>query len=260
MSKIFLYLLILSGFFINEISSSNQSDELLRSSSFEKIAKIDEAILSETQQIQDLQSVYGVTDEVLWLYNQLGISYFFKGEYLSALDNFDYIFQQKYHDEQSLLIGAALWGKAICHACLDMSDEMMQDIHILESYFNSLFHYNCPSARNRKRLAFSDEQSHYSNWIMKTKQVQFANPNENISAAQCRDRVTGSAKALRDFIAPLIRDVGKQIIFIQFINVLEDRGIYCCRDGSIWVSCVTPIMQKLENWKVFGIPADPAWD
>ncbi len=40
----------------------------------------------------------------------------------------------------------------------------------------------------------------------------------------------GSAKALRDFIAPLIRDAGKQIIFIQFINFLEDQGIYCCRD------------------------------
>ncbi len=183
MSKIFLFVLVLSGFFINEISSLNQSDEFLRPSSFEKIAEIDQAILCETQQIQDLQSIYGVADEVLWLYNQLGISYFFRGEYLSALDKFDYILQQKSHDEESLLIGAALWGKAICHACLDMSDEMVQDIHVLESYFHGLFHYNCRSPREKKRLVFSDEQNHYSNWIMVTKQVQFANPNENISAA-----------------------------------------------------------------------------
>lgn len=55
MSKGFSCLLILSGFFINEISSLNQSDGFLRPSSFEKIAEIDQAIFCETQQIQDLQ-------------------------------------------------------------------------------------------------------------------------------------------------------------------------------------------------------------
>ena len=90
--------------------------------------------------------------------------------------------------------------------------------------------------------------------------MQLDNPNENISAAQCRDRVSGSAKALRDFIAPLIKDVGKQSVFILFINRMEGHGLDCCRDGSIWVTCVTPILQKLENWRVLGIPADPAWD
>lgn len=256
MSKIFLSLWILSGFFINEIFSASYRDNFLRLSS---IIEIEETILDERQQIHDLQSVYGLTDEVLWLYNDLGISYFFKDEFLTALDKFDYILQQKQEDNESLLIGAALWGKAICHARLDMFDEMLQNLRLLESYFNHLFEYNCRSEQ-RKQFMLSNEDFHLSHLIFKAKQVQFENPNENISAAQCRDRVVGSANAIKNFIAPLIKDPGKQIIFIQFINGLESQGLYCCRDGSIWVSCVTPMLQKLENWKIFGIPADPAWD
>jgi hypothetical protein len=114
---------------------------------------------------------------------------------LLALDRFDYILQQKWHDKENLLIGAAVWGKAMCHACLDMSDELVEDFRILEAYFSNLFRHNCRSVRDRKRFAFSDEKTHYSNWIMKTKQIEFTNPNENISAAQCRERVMGSARA-----------------------------------------------------------------
>lgn len=263
MGRIFLYLLMLGGCFINTIAGLNPNDELLTSVAHsEKIAKIDEAIRCESQQIHDLQNAHGLTDKVLWLYNDLGISYFFKEEYSVALDQFDYILQQKYQDEESLLIGAALWGKALCHACLDMSDDMLQDLQILESYFSHLFRSSCRSAGDRKRFVFSGEPVHYSNLIMQTKNkpIRLDNPNENISAAQCRDRVGGTARTLKEFIAPFIKDVGKQIIFIQFINGLEIAGMDCCRDGSIWASCVMPLLQKLENWKVFGIPADPAWD
>jgi hypothetical protein len=72
--------------------------------------------------------------------------------------------------------------------------------------------------------------------------------------------VHGSAEALKLFITPLIKDASKRFLFYSFIKSLEDAGYYCCKDGSIWTSCVAPLLDKLQKWKMVGIPADPAWD
>ncbi len=259
MSKMFLCVCILSGFFFNGLLALNLRDASLKPSLCRRIAQIEEMFFREIQQIQDLESACGTTDEVLWLYNDLGISCFFGENYKLALDCFDHILQQKSHDEKNLLIGAALWGKAICHACLDMSEEMIQDFQALELYFQQVFHYNCPSSRERLIFSSSNENFHYWDMFHSAK-VEFANPNENVSAYECRERVRGSANALKLFIGPLVKNVAKRAIFMRFIDALEYQGMYCCHDGTIWATCVTPILQKLQDWKALGIPADPAWD
>lgn len=262
MNKRFLnlfFLVILYGILINRSIAAELYDVSEKVIVSEKTEEIDATIRYETEEIQKLQNIYGISDEVLWLYNELGISLFFKGDYQVALNNFDYILKKKIHEKENLLIGAALWGKALCHACLDMTEEMLQDFQMLELYFKHLFQFDCPSKRHRRIFASSNSVPSFSNLISSTK-IEFAYPNEKISVAECRDRVRGSAEKLRLFIGPLIRDTAKRILFIKFIDALEEEGVFCCRDGSIWTTCVSPILEKLQKWKIIGVPADPAWD
>lgn len=253
--KACIYALILCFFFIHKLPTTPH-DRIFPCSNKEKI---EESIFEKTNQIRNLEINQGVTEEVLWLYNELGIDLFFLKDYLSALKTFDYILSEKMEDNHSLLIGASLWGKAICHACLDMSEEMIHDFEMLEIYFDHLFQCDCLSMSSHEPLAFSKRTFHSSDLQEKTK-VVLANPSENISASECRERVRGSAKALKLFIGPLIKDPAKRAIFYAFIENLEAQGVRCCRHGTIWATCVMPLLQKLQDWKAFGIPSDPAWD
>jgi hypothetical protein len=46
----------------------------------------------------------------------------------------------------------------------------------------------------------------------------------------------------------------------RLISSLEEEGTRCCHSGAFWASCVTPIIERLQRWKIFGIPDNPAWD
>ena len=225
-----------------------------------KQMEIEKVIEKETLRISSLEDSQRISDAALWLYNDLGISHFFRENFLGALGNFDYILETKISmdDSENLLVGAALWGRMLCHARLDMENELDQDLQMLEVYFYRVFQRDqqCQSCRSEFNIS---KVAHYSDFITQTK-IEFANPDEYISAAECRDRVTGSANQLRLFISPLIKSTAKRAIFLKFIDALEDQGYYCCRDGTFWTTCVTPIFEKLNKWRVIGIPSDPAWD
>ena len=229
--------------------------------SIEILNEIDQAIQKETQQINKIDPYCNSTNDVtLELYNERGISYFAKREYKLALADFDHILETKSSINQmrDLVVGTALWGRALCHACLDMDENTYEDFDMLESYFRDIFQTDCACDSEKKdpvSRAVSRKGFH-----ARTMEVKFANPNEKISIEECNDRIRGCAKKLRLFIGPLIKDVAKRTIFFAFINALEDQGLYCCRHGTFWTSCVTPILEKLQNWNAFGIPADPYWD
>lgn len=102
-------------------------------------------------------------------------------------------------------------------------------------------------------------QGHLEALAIKT-ELKFAYPDEQVSVYECRDRVARCAQKVKLFVGPLIKDIARRAIFFTFIDALEDQGLYCCRDGSIWTSCVTPLLEKLQKWRMVGIPDDPAWD
>ncbi|MCI0381751.1 MAG: hypothetical protein L0207_01675 [Chlamydiae bacterium] len=67
------------------------------------------------------------------------------------------------------------------------------------------------------------------------------------------------ADALRVGIACLKR---REVVFLlnKLIFDLENKCIRCCETGNFWTNCLSPIVSKLEKWRIFGIPSDPAWD
>ena len=259
MNGIFFKLLFILGFFFYSQSSASENNDPLKQD-IQQLCLIDETIRKEMDQICYLESFEGISDTVLWLYNDLGISHFFRGNFELALGNFAYILEATFsrNDKENVLIGAALWGRALCHACLDMENEMDQDLDMLKIYFENVFQDN-QTCKSYKSFRIATKVPSYSDFIIQTK-VEFAYPDEYISAAECRRRVIGSADKLKLFVAPLIKSTSKRVIFMQFIEALQEQGIYCCRDGTFWTTCVTPILEKLDKWKVVGIPADPAWD
>jgi len=44
------------------------------------------------------------------------------------------------------------------------------------------------------------------------------------------------------------------------IDQLAETAKNCCWAGGLWKGCLQKLVNKLHYWKVFGIPADPAWD
>ncbi len=218
--------------------------------------KIKESILYETRELEKLESIlHSSDDQVLELYNERAISYFAQQKYTLALADFNHILEEKIQtkDLQTIIIGEALWGRSLCHACLDMNNELAEDLTLL-SQFLRFFEEDCLC--NDKKTILS---SAGKNFII-LPVVRFADPDENISAYECRERVRGSAEKVRLFLGPLLKDTVKRTLFLTFITGLENQGIACCRDGSIWATCVSPILNKLEKWHILGIPADPAWD
>jgi hypothetical protein len=140
------------------------------------VTEIDEIIQKEAQQINEMEQLYSANDDrVLELYNEQGISYFVKGDYYSALMNFNHILEIKSSSQEMghLIVGSALWGRALCHACLDLTEETIHDLKLLEEFFLNPFR-----CYEREKELTSD----YKEKIVAKTKAKFANPNEKISA------------------------------------------------------------------------------
>lgn len=80
-----------------------------------------------------------------------------------------------------------------------------------------------------------------------------------IPIQDCLDNVDGAVRAIKILIAA----VGKteiRAIALALIDQLADTAKNCCWAGGLWKGCLQKLVNKLHYWKVFGIPANPAWD
>jgi hypothetical protein len=227
-------------------------------------SEIEGTIGQESETIRDLEVRYYSSSDrnaLLELYNERGISNFAVGSYKAALRDFNRILEEAFSFgyKREGIVGAALWGRALCHACLESDAEMIEDIEMLDRYLDELCNGDCQSCFGviEREPEYSPLSPYQASVTLVAKYV---NPNEKLSIAECRERVTGTANALRLFIGPLIKDASKRGLFLSFIQGLEDKGLYCCREGSIWTTCINPLIEKLQRWKMVGIPANPAWD
>lgn len=182
--------------------------------------------------------------------NLNGVNHLFAGDLLEALNDFDFVIERKSSISDELY-GLALWGRVFCHAYLGELHQVEEDIRLLNRFFIE-----------RKCAC---ERSHDFYWqtrqdlVHQTSVVIYANPDEKISQHECIARVVGTANSLKAMCAAITRsDI--QYLLIKVIEAMEELGIRCCENGTFWTTCVTPLIEKLQKWKVFGIPADPAWD
>jgi hypothetical protein len=95
--------------------------------------------------------------------------------------------------------------------------------------------------------------------------VQYCNSDwpilgpERIPINDCLDSVDGTVKALKVLIA-VVRKTEIRAMAYALIDQLAETAKNCCWAGGLWKGCLQKLVNKLHYWKVFGIPADPAWD
>ena len=58
----------------------------------------------------------------------------------------------------------------------------------------------------------------------------------------------------------VVKNSGARSTLGMFIDGLAKKSKDCCRAGGFWRHCVQKMVDVMNEWKIFGIPADPAWD
>jgi hypothetical protein len=58
----------------------------------------------------------------------------------------------------------------------------------------------------------------------------------------------------------VVKNSGAQVTLGLFIDGLARKSKDCCRAGEFWRNCVQKMVDVMNEWKMIGIPADPAWD
>lgn len=192
-----------------------------------------------------------IQDASLELQHEKAIDSFLKGNYEDALSDFNDVLQKSSLDSPSEinLCGSALWGRALCYACLDRNEEAHQDLNLLQAYFP------VPCSHDSIEKA--------QHFIVPV--VKYANPDEKIFPPECKDRVRGIVYKIKELLATRLRRGSDNYSeFASRINDMAARAITCCEKcdnaSAIWTSCLTPLMEKYEKWRDNGIPPNPYWE
>lgn len=185
-------------------------------------------------------------------------------EFEKAATHFNHVLINDYHLASKIDLGTAIWGSLLCAAILD-------DSQVFEERFSQAYAFfidpqdermvaNALSSQELIILASNNTwKSRPGNEKKPDPEVKFANPNEKITISDCIDRVKGVATALKFGIA-FVKKGHYAFILNTFVETLQEKCIDCCKSGEFWTSCVSPILLKLNKWKLLGIPDDPAWD
>lgn len=81
---------------------------------------------------------------------------------------------------------------------------------------------------------------------------------ESIPVRDCIERAGTTSLALKALLVKARPEV--QFLLNQTIDLLYGQAVGCCKAGGLWKGCLQKLVNKLHQWNVFGIPADPAWD
>lgn len=185
--------------FLFIISKSLQAHEAFSFDSHVEITEKNESILElEIQNIQTLTRAIHDCDLnnpllQLALYAERGIKYFLLENYQLAIEDFEYILNRLCEGKISehALFGTALWGRLFCHAYLGQDEIALDDLVLFNDYFRKKY-LSCECCFNDPRYS-----SAIANYFCAQTVVQFANPDQKISAQECRDRVEGTAALMR---------------------------------------------------------------
>ncbi len=203
-----------------------------------------------------------------------GIDLYFLEDFEEAVKIFDFV-AQEYPSQcvSEVAYGSALWGLLFCHAALSHEDLVYSYMNLIHDFFIKTRsccgrHISMQQLYGNQRVQILRSRNYQDGeWFDRNPgerapdpEAKFADPNEkNVSVQDCIDRVNGTAKAIKYGICHI---KNRQAIFIlnEFIDNIARSCINCCVRGGIWTACVGPIVAKLQKWRIFGIPDDPAWD
>ena len=180
-----------------------------------------------------------------------GESYLISGQAELALLDFqkaDELVHGCFNEERSRLKFKILFGQVVAYSCLDKENAALMVSLQLSEEINSL---QCHGCNHQKALSFH----------------QINQPvilgHDQVIPGYCEEVVRGTAEAMR-YLASLAKKHSTKMALLATIQALEVKCVKCCATGAFWKSCVTPIIEKWQQWndkwRFFGVPPDPAWD
>jgi hypothetical protein len=223
--------------------------------------KLAEALESLDQQIKNDSST---NFELMDLLIERGTILFFSGEHEAAINDFAFALMHSNEipePSRREKISEALWGRMWGYAFLGKQKEFFEDLHSISKLLSECYHTSakispttfqsdlspatpCKSKKNIKDDDWEDVPQNYDS-------------DENVSF--CIDTVNNTISFMKG-MCNAIRDQGIKTSLYLFIEGLGRQAIRCCTARGFWRTCVDPMVQKMNRWKIFGIPADPYWD
>lgn len=224
------------------------------------------AINSETTRISEISFSNYV--EIAEAHITRGESYLICEEYENALQDFltglDAINYRNVGEKKELYI-RTLFGLFIAYGNLNLFDQFYVTMEALRNILDSCKCENCHqiniSSNNNcskyLRNDFSSSLVKNQNSGCKAEEPSIAGPDV-ISVQDCIERVDGTEFAIKALFSRARSEI--RFLAFEFIHALTVQARDCCYSGGLWKGCLRPIINKWQQWKICGIPADPAWD
>lgn len=175
------------------------------------------------------------------LRNQRGLFLFLSNEYDAAIEDFEFVierFENKTMKNCSLY-ASALWGKFLTHAFSDDIDKSIADLFLIRKLFLD-GDCNCKKKITSSTATFDGRVS-----IIKV--ADFANPKEHLTPEECKQRVKGTAIAMRALCLK-IPNASVRFATEVSINELEQKAYSCC-EREHWTECLSPIIDAWNYLK-----------
>lgn len=237
---------------------SNESNQI-------RYISIEDLIGYQTTQIKNTDSEdYENLSEKLC---SRGESYLFAEKYSEALEDFQDAYDLALLSNSNMdkncreLTFRALFGQLLSYANLDLIEPLYPIVEILESIIESCkCEVDLGSTTNSQDSKLFVTKPAYNLIHLPYSKApdKIIEGPDRISAEECVNRVKSTAEAAKFLIARARPEI--QAICHYIINSLADAAERCCWAGGLWKGCLQKLVNKWQEWKIFGIPADPTFD
>ncbi len=183
-----------------------------------------------------------------------GVFLLASGDYYQARDCFIHILDSEGISEE--LIGVALWGQVWANAFLGDNESLDKDLATIANLIGLYEECEC---RSDVSFRGSDDFRENSDFFITTIANKKNNRNFSSGDPGCHKTVENCESFMKAMCGG-VKDPGAKITLELFIEALAEKAQECCRAGGFWEHCVQKMVDTMNKWKFFGIPADPSWD
>ena len=136
----------------------------------------------------------------------------------------------------------ALWGRALSAGIMGGFEEAQRDLAELMDIMNE--------------CTCSEEDSDI--FVTNGTPVPVKKSSINITPDRCAENCREVAFYLKSIVVAMVKRSEVALLFNEFIDALEKKGISCCLNGGLIKNCIKPLFDKADEW-FKRMPNDPHW-
>jgi len=212
---------------------------------------------------QQISHTSSMSSQAIDLWIERGIILFIAGKHDAAINDFTYAIDsvdEIPEQNRSRIIGEALWGRLWAYAFLGKKNEFLDDLHSVSELFADCYNFSEEidlaffQLNQRPIILCKSKKKHKED-----DQGNGAQNNNGEGVQFCIDTVRNTVAFMKG-MCNVIPDQGIRTTLHLFIDGLGQQSIRCCTAKGFWRTCVEPMVEKINKWKIYGVPADPYWD